>query len=77
MFPSKEFVPISVTTSIGNRQCKKHRECKLIRSFFTNIAQNLKYEIFKLRDLIWKKPPAVSTPTKGFNFGYAGRIFVE
>ena len=75
MFPSKESVPIPVTTIIGN--VKSTENANSIYTFFTNIAQNLKYETFKLRDLIWKKPPTLNTPTKSFNFSYISRIFVE
>ena len=75
MFPSKESVPIPVTTIIGN--VKSTENANSIYTFFTNIAQNLKYETFKLRDFIWKKPPTLNTPTKSFNFSYISRIFVE
>ena len=69
MFSSKESVPISVTTNIENANS--------ICTFFTNIAQNLKYETLKLRNFIWEKPPTLSTPTKNFSFSYVSRIFVE
>ena len=75
MFLSKESVPISVTTNIDN--VKNTENADSICTFFTNIAQNLKYETFKLRNFIWVKPPTLSTPTKSFNFSYASRIFVE
>ena len=51
MFPSKESVPISVT-NIGN--VKNTENANSICTFFTNIAQNLKYETFKLRNFIGK-----------------------
>ena len=75
MFPSKGSLPISVTTSIDN--VKNTENANSICTFFTNIAQNLKYETFKLRNFIWEKPPTLSTPTKSFNFSYVSRIFVE
>ena len=75
MFPSKESVPISITTNIDN--VKNTENANSICTFFTNIAQNLKYKTFKLRNLICGKPPALSTPTKSFNFSYVNRIFVE
>ena len=75
MFPSKESVPIPVTTTIGN--VKNTENANSIYTFFTNIAQNLKYETFKLRDFIWKKSLTLNTPTKSFNFSYISRIFVE
>ena len=75
MFPSKESVPISVTTKIGN--VKNTESADSICTFFTHIAQILKCETFKLTDFIWEKPPILSTPTKIFNFIYVSRIFVE
>ena len=75
MFPSKESVPVSVTTSIDN--VKNTENVNSICTFFTNIAQNLKYETFKLREFIWEQPPTLSTPTKSFNFSYVSCIFVE
>ena len=75
MFPSKESVPIPVTTIIGN--VKSTENANSIYTYFTNIAQNLKYETFKLRDFIWKKPLTLNTPAKSFNFSYISRIFVE
>ena len=75
IFPSKESVPISVTTSIDN--VKNTENVNSICTFFTNIAQNLKYETFKLREFIWEQPPTLSTPTKSFNFSYVSCIFVE
>ena len=75
MFPSEESVPISVTTSIDN--VKNTENANSICTFFTNIAQNLKYETFKLRDFVWEKLPTLSTPTKSFNFSHISRIFVE
>ena len=72
MFPSKEYIPISVTTSINN--VKNTKNANSICSFFANTTQNLRYETFKLRDFIWKKPPTLSTPTKSFNFSYISRI---
>ena len=73
MFPSKS-VPISVTTNIDN--VKNTKNTNSICTFFTNIAQNLIYETFKLRNFIWEKPPTLSTPTDNFNFCYVSRIFV-
>ena len=75
MFSSKESLPISVTTSIDN--VKNTENASSICTFFTNIAQNFKYETFKLRDFIWEKPPTLSTSTKSFNFSDISRIFVE
>ena len=75
IFPSKESVPISVITSIEN--VKNTENANSICTFFTNIAQKLKYETFKLRDFIWEKPATISTPTKSFNFSYVSRIFLE
>ena len=75
MFPSKESAPISVTTNIDN--VKNTENANSICIFFTNIAQNLKYETFKLRNFIWEKPPTLSRSTKNFNFSYVSRIFVE
>ena len=75
MFLSKEFAPISVTTRIDN--VKNTENANSICTLFTNIAQNLKYETFKLRPFIWEKPPTLSTSTKSFNFSYVSRIFVE
>ena len=75
MFPSKESVPISVTISIDN--VKNTENANSICTFFTNIAQNLKYETFKLRNFIWENPPTLSKPTKNFTFSYVSRIFVE
>ena len=65
MFPSKESVPISVTTSINN--VKNTKNANSICTFFTSIAENLKYETLKLRDFIWEKPLTPSAPTKSFN----------
>ena len=75
MFPSKESVPISVTTNIVN--VKNTENANSICTFLTNIAQNLKYETFKLRNFIWEKPPTLSTPTTNFAFSYVSCIFVE
>ena len=75
MFPSKESVPISITTNIDN--VKNTENANSICTFFSNIAQNLKYETFKLRNFIWEKPPTLSAPTKNFNFSYISGIFVE
>ena len=75
MFPSKESVPISVTPNIDN--VKNTENANSIWTFFTNIAQNLKHETFKLRNFIWEKSPTLSTPTKDFNFSYVSRIFIE
>ena len=72
MFSSKESVPISVTTSIDN--VNNIENANSFCTFFTNIAQNLKYETFKLRGFIWEKPPTPTTPKKSFNFS---RVFVE
>ena len=72
MFSSKESVPISVTTSIDN--VNNIENASSFCTFFTNIAQNLKYETFKLRGFIWEKPPTPTTPKKSFNFS---RVFVE
>ena len=46
MFLSKESVPISITTSIDN--VKNTEKTNPLCTFLTNIAQNLKYETFKL-----------------------------
>ena len=62
MLPSKESVPISVATTIDN--VKNTENANSICTFFTNTAQNLKYETFKLRDFTWEKPPILSLPTK-------------
>ena len=75
MFPLKESVLISVNTSIDN--VINTENANSFCTFFTNIAQNLKYETFKLRDFVWEKPPTPTTPTKDFNFSYVSRIFVE
>ena len=73
MFPSKVSVPIYVTTSIDN--VKNTKNANSICTFFTNIAQNLKYETFKLKNFIWEKPPTLGTPTKSFNFSYVSVVF--
>ena len=46
MLPSKESVPIYITTSIDN--VKNTEKTNPLCIFFTNIAQNLKYETFQL-----------------------------
>ena len=63
MFPSKESVPIY---NHKHRQCKNTEKTNPLCTFFNNIAQNLKYETFKLRDFIWEKPPTSTEPTKRF-----------
>ena len=39
-------------------------QTQFVYTFFTKIAENLKYKAFKLRDFIWEKPPTLSTPMK-------------
>ena len=75
MFPSKQSVPISVTTSIDS--VKNTENAASLCIFFTSIAKNLKYETFKLGGFIWEKPPNPTTPMESFNFSYVSRIFVE
>ena len=48
MFPSEESVPVCVTTSIDDVKNTENANSLSILTFFTNIEQNLKYEIFKL-----------------------------
>ena len=75
MFPSKESAPISVTTSIDD--VKNTENANSICTFFTNIAQNVKYETLKLKSFIWEKPPTLSTPMKSYNFSHVSRIFFK
>ena len=65
----------SVTTNIDD--VKSTENANSICTFFPNIAQNLKYKTFKLRNFIWEKPRTLSRSTKNFNFSYVSRIFVE
>ena len=83
MFPSEESVPICVTTSIDDVKNTENANSLSILTFFTNIEQNLKYEIFKLeiRNIKYEthleKTPTPTAPKKSFNFSYVSCIFVE